>query len=51
MKKRVLPIILSAVIIFSMGTIVFGDERAIVPDMNFVGEPVKLSLDQAVEIM
>lgn len=51
MKKRVMPIILSAVIILSAGAIAFGDERAIVPDMNFIGEPVKLSLDQAVQIM
>ncbi|GAB1477217.1 hypothetical protein MASR2M70_20550 [Bacillota bacterium] len=51
MRKCVLPIIMSAIIILSAGAGVFGSGSAIVPDMNFVGEPVKLSLTQAVEAM
>lgn len=51
MKKRILSVLLISLIVLGAGTAAFSVERAIVPDMNFTGEPISLSLDQAIENM
>ncbi|MGI6732846.1 MAG: TolC family protein [Anaerovoracaceae bacterium] len=51
MKKRILSVLLIALVVLGAGTAAFSVERAIVPDMNFRGEPIRLSLDQAIEVM
>jgi len=37
--------------VLGAGAVAFSVERAIVPDMNFIGDSISLSLDQAVKIM
>lgn len=51
MKKRILSVLLAVLVVLGAGTAAFSVERAIVPDMNFTGEPISLSLDQAIENM
>jgi len=51
MKRRILLTALAALVILGAGAASFSGERAIVPDMNFVGDPIDLSLVKAVEIM
>ncbi len=51
MKRKFLTALLAVIIIVSGVLAISADERAIVPDMNFVGEPVELSLEEAVKIM
>lgn len=51
MKKRVVFLVLSALLVLGMAAVTFGGENAIVPDMNFVGEAKNLSLEEAVKIM
>jgi hypothetical protein len=50
MKRRVLLILVAAVIV-TAGAAASAVERAIVPDMNFVGERISLTLDEAIDIM
>ncbi|HZK02170.1 MAG TPA: TolC family protein [Anaerovoracaceae bacterium] len=51
MNKRIFSILIAILVTLGAGVGVFSVKRAIVPDMNFVGEPISLSLEQAVEIM
>ncbi len=51
MKKRIVSVLLVLAVVFGAGAAAFSVERAIVPDMNFVGESISLSLDQAIERM
>lgn len=51
MKKRLLPILVTTLLLFGAGAVVFAAGRVIVPDMTFGGDAQKLSLEQAVEIM
>ena len=51
MKRRILLTALAALVLLGAGAASFSGERAIVPDMNFVGDPIDLSLVKAVEIM
>lgn len=51
MKRKILQSILLIAVILVASLATFGIERAIVPDMNFVGEAIKLSLGDAVKIM
>lgn len=51
MKKRIFTITVGLIIVLGIWMNAFSGERAIVKDMSFVGDPVKLSLSQAVEIM
>ncbi|MDI9493351.1 MAG: TolC family protein [Bacillota bacterium] len=51
MKKRILPLLLVALVVLSSVVMAVGTERNIVPDMNFTGDAIHLSLDEAIEIM
>ncbi len=51
MKKRILLMLLAIMVVLGAGAVAFSVERAIVPDMNFVGDTISLSLDQAIKIM
>jgi len=51
MKKRIISVILSALLILGAGAAVYGIDRIIVPDMTFGGDEIKLSLDEAIKIM
>ncbi len=51
MRKRIFSVLLAGIMFLSAGAVAFSVERAIVPDMNFVGDTISLSLDQAIEIM
>lgn len=50
-KNKLLPILLTTLLLFGAGAVVFAAGRVIVPDMTFGGDVQKLSLEQAVEIM
>ena len=51
MRKRILSVLLAGMMVLGAGAVAFSVERAIVPDMNFIGDSISLSLDQAVKIM
>jgi hypothetical protein len=51
MKKRILPLLLVALVVLSSVVMAVGTERNIVPNMNFTGDAIHLSLDEAIEIM
>ncbi len=51
MRKGILSVLLILSLVIGAGAAAFSVERAIVPDMNFVGQPISLSLDQAIKIM
>lgn len=51
MKKRIISIMLSALLIMGAAAAVYGIDRIIVPDMTFGGDEIKLSLDDAIKIM
>lgn len=51
MKKKITSALLIAVLLLATAALSFGVERAIVPDNEFVGEPIALSLADAVRIM
>lgn len=50
MKRKIIQVLLIVVILVA-GLTAFGIDRVIVPDMNFVGKAVNLSLEDAVKIM
>jgi hypothetical protein len=51
MRKRILPVLLVALVVLGSVVMAVGTERNIVPDMNFTGDAIHLSLDDAIEIM
>ncbi len=51
MRKRIAAALTAGLILVTAGAVVFSTETAIVPDMNFVGSPIELTLEKAVEIM
>ena len=51
MRKRILPVLLVALVVLGSVVMAVGTERNIVPDMNFTGDAIHLSLDEAIEIM
>ena len=51
MRKRILSVLLAGMMVLGAGAVAFSVERAIVPDMNFIGDSISLSLDQAIKIM
>lgn len=52
MEKRLISIMLSALLVLGAGAAVYGIDRVIVPDMSFGGDTtIELSLEEAVKIM
>ncbi len=51
MRKRIISLILIAVLLLGVCAVAYGIERYIVPDMTFGGDTIELSLEEAIEIM
>lgn len=51
-KKRIVIIMgLSLILMLNMALFISAGERAIVPDMNFIGEVIEFSLEDAIKVM
>ena len=51
MKQKLTSVLLITLLLVATAAASFGVERVIVPDMNFVGTTIELSLADAVKIM